>query len=130
MDDNIGDDDDDDENDDNDSDNESSIDNNGYNDNYSIISSYKLQNSSDSMRKSAATLQIQSNSGRLLSTYSPQGSPFGDSNYAYTEDLQQKGVHVDNDSDYNDRNSDNHGVVVLLFTARCMFSVIGWLYLL
>uniref|UniRef100_A0AAF5Q2D8 Ig-like domain-containing protein n=1 Tax=Wuchereria bancrofti TaxID=6293 RepID=A0AAF5Q2D8_WUCBA len=69
-------DDDDDDDDDNDSDdddnNGNTIDNNDYNNNHSIISSYKLENSSDSMRKSAETFQIEPYSGRFLSTHSSQ----------------------------------------------------------
>lgn len=115
------DDDDDDDNDDNSS--ESNIDNNGYRDN---LSSYKLQNSSVSMK-------FQSNSGRFLSAHTSQLLlPSTARKYTYRHDLQQKGVHVDNDNDndYNDDNSDNYRALILFLIACCMLLVIGLLYLL
>ncbi|EJW75877.1 hypothetical protein WUBG_13214, partial [Wuchereria bancrofti] len=113
-------DDDDDDDDDNDSDdddnNGNTIDNNDYNNNHSIISSYKLENSSDSMRKSAETFQIEPYSGRFLSTHSSQ---------------YRKGVHVDNDNDYTDCNSDNnHDILFMFLIACCTLLVIGLFYVL
>ncbi|VBB31341.1 unnamed protein product [Acanthocheilonema viteae] len=128
LDDDSGDDDgDDDDDNDNDNSSESNVDNDGYNDNRSIISSCKLQNSSDSTRKSSETFQIQSNSERLLSAHSPHLSASTDSNHAYGQDLHRKGVHVDNDSDSN---SDNHCALFLFLIACCMLLVTELLYLL
>ncbi|CAG9538213.1 unnamed protein product [Cercopithifilaria johnstoni] len=106
--------DDDDDNNDNDNGNENNINNGGYND---IISSYKSQNSSDSTKKSSETYQVQLNSGRLLSTHSSQLLPSRDINYAYRQELRRKGVHVDNDGNYNHRNSDNHRALFLFLIA-------------
>uniref|UniRef100_A0A1I7VMV8 Ig-like domain-containing protein n=1 Tax=Loa loa TaxID=7209 RepID=A0A1I7VMV8_LOALO len=116
--------------DDDDGGSESNIDSNDYNDNHSFIPPYKLHNSSNSVEKSADTFQVQPYSERLFSTHSSQLSPLADSNYAYGQDLHRKDVHVDNDSGYNDRNGDNHGILFLFFLASCMLLMIGLLYLL
>ncbi|VDK84234.1 unnamed protein product, partial [Onchocerca ochengi] len=91
MDDDSGDDDDDDDNDEN-----KTID---YNDNRSNTSSYELQNSSNFARKLEETFQIQTKSGRLLSLHSSQPSS------------HRKGVHVNDNSDYNDCND----MIIIVF---------------
>lgn len=91
MDDDSGDDDDDDDNDEN-----KTID---YNDNRSNTSCYELQNSSNSARKLEETFQIQTKSGRLLSLHSSQPSS------------HRKGVHVNDNSDYNDCND----MIIIVF---------------
>ncbi|OZC07063.1 immunoglobulin domain protein [Onchocerca flexuosa] len=82
----MDDDSDDDDDDDNDDENKTA----DYSDNRSITSPFELQNSSNSARKLEETFQIQTKSGRLLSSHSSQSSS------------HRKGVHVNDNSDYND----------------------------